>query len=85
MIRQVLNDNTMIYESSKDYGTGVILMLVIPPVSTQDVADYIRANYHQEVNEGDQMHFTDETIHKGLTNPATVQFIPKNRENTHCE
>jgi hypothetical protein len=51
----------MIYESSKDYGTGEILMIHDGETTTQEVCDYLHRNHSQDVNEGDQLQFTDAT------------------------
>jgi len=68
----------MIYESSKDYGTGEILMIHDGATTMQEVCDYLQRNHSQEVNEGDQLHFTDASECYGMTNPATINFSPAN-------
>jgi hypothetical protein len=68
----------MIYESSKDYGTGEILMIHDGDATTQDACDYLRQNHSQDVNEGDQLCFTKSSEHCGLINPATIVFSPAN-------
>ena len=68
----------MIYESSKDYGTGEILMLHEPPTSTQDVVNYLRDRHSQDVNEGDQIEFRESDGYAGYMNEASVTFIPAN-------
>ena len=70
--------NAMIYESSKDYGTGEILMIHDGETTVQEVCDYLQRNHSQEVNEGDQLHFTDASDNHGMTNPATINFSPAN-------
>jgi hypothetical protein len=64
----------MIYESSKDYGTGEILMIHDGETTVQEVCDYLQRNHSQEVNEGDQLHFTDASDNHGMTNPATIKL-----------
>ena len=68
----------MIYESAKDYGTGEILMIHDGETTVQEVCDYLQRNHSQEVNEGDQLHFTDASDNHGMTNPATINFSPAN-------
>ena len=68
----------MIYESSKDYGTGEILMIHDGETTVQEACDYIQRNYSQDVNEGDQLQFTDASECYGMTNPATINFSPAN-------
>lgn len=70
----------MIYESSKDYGTGDILMLHDGETTVQEACDYLQRNHSQEVNEGDQLHFTDASEYHGVKNPATIEFSPANKE-----
>ena len=70
----------MIYESSKDYGTGEILMLHEPPTSTQDVVNYLRDSHSQDVNEEDQIEFRDSDGYAGYMNEASVAFIPANAQ-----
>jgi hypothetical protein len=64
----------MIYESAKDYGTGEILMIHDGETTVQEVCDYLQRNHSQEVNEGDQLHFTDASDNHGMTNPATIKL-----------
>jgi hypothetical protein len=64
----------MIYESAKDYGTGEILMIHDRETTVQEVCDYLQRNHSQEVNEGDQLHFTDASDNHGMTNPATIKL-----------
>jgi hypothetical protein len=75
----------MIYESSKDYGTGEILMIHDGETTVQEVCDYLQRNHSQEVNEGDQLHFTDASDNHGMTNPATINFSPANNTNEERE
>jgi len=42
----------MIYESSKDYGTGEILMIHDGETTVQEVRDYLQRNHSQEMSEG---------------------------------
>jgi len=69
----------MIHESSKNYGTGEILMIHDGTTSTQDVCDYLKRNYSQDVNEGDQLHFTRASEYRGMLNPATIVFYPASK------
>ena len=55
----------MIYESSKDYGTGEILMIHDGETTAQEVCDYLQRNHSQDVNEGDQLQFTDASEYHG--------------------
>ena len=71
----------MIYESSKDYGTGEILMIHDGETTVQEVCDYLQCNHSQEVNAGDQLHFTDASECRGMISPATINFSPANRTN----
>jgi hypothetical protein len=68
----------MIYESSKDYGTGKILIIHDGDTTTQDACDYLQLNHSQDVNEGDQLCFIKPSMHRGLINPATIVFSPAN-------
>lgn len=68
----------MIYESSKDYGTGEILMIHDGETTVREVCDYLQRNYSQEVSEGDRLHFTKASEYWGMTNPATINFSPAN-------
>ena len=68
----------MIYESSKDYGAGEILMIHDGKTTTQEACDYLQRNHSQEVNEGDQLQFTDASECHGMTNPATIIFSHAN-------
>jgi len=68
----------MIYESSKDYGTGEILMIHDGTTSKQDVCDHLKRNHSQDVNEGDRLHFTSASEYRGMLNPATIVFSPAN-------
>ena len=73
----------MIYESSKDYGTGEIIMLHEPPTSTQDVVNYLRDTHSQDVNDGDQIHFREQDGYEFYVNEASVTFIPANKPDRH--
>jgi hypothetical protein len=66
----------MIYESLKDYGTGEILMIHDGETTVQEACDYLQRNHFQDVNEGDQLQFTDASDFYGMTNPATINFSP---------
>jgi len=70
----------MIHESSKDYGTGEILMIHDGETTTQEVCDYLQRNHSQEVNTGDKLHFTNASEYCGMENPATINFSPANTE-----
>lgn len=74
--------DTMIYESSKDYGTGEILMIHDGETAVQEVCDYLQRNYSQEVNKGDELQFTDASECLGMTNPAMINFSPANSKIT---
>ena len=66
----------MIYESSKDYGTGEILMIHDGETTVQEACHYLQRNHSQDVNEGDQLQFTDASECHGMPNPATINFSP---------
>jgi len=68
----------MIYESSKNYSTGEILMIHDGETTVQEVRDYLQRNYSQEMSEGDQLQFEDASEHRGMKNPATISFSPAN-------
>lgn len=68
----------MIHDSSKDYDTGEVLMLHDGKTTVQEVYDFLKKCYSQEIEEGDQLEFYDASEYNGFLNPHTIKFCPKN-------
>jgi hypothetical protein len=68
----------MVIESSKDYGTGNVLMILDGETSLQEIADYLCENHGEDVCAGDKVELTKGGEYKGLVNPPTAYFIKSN-------
>lgn len=68
----------MIYESSKDDGTGEIVIFHDGKTTIQEVYDYLEKSYSLEIEEGDQLQFFNASECNGFLNPPTIKFYHKN-------
>jgi len=65
----------MIIESSKDYGTGTILMIGDGNTSEDEAVEYVEKNYGADTSYG-LMDHTPESEHCGFVNPETWTYTP---------
>lgn len=64
----------MIYESSKDHGTGEILMIFVGRTPTEkEVREY--AQKHYGVSEG-EISISEQSVCRGLINPGSALLKP---------
>ena len=68
----------MIIDSSKDYGTGNVLMILDGKTTTEEVIEYLRRNYSVNDCLAGSLEWTPEGNHKGFVNQATVTYIVHN-------
>ncbi len=63
----------MIYDSSRDYGTGSILILFDGADPTEhEIRDYVRRNYSSNCFE---IEIESESSHNGYRNPGTIRVM----------
>lgn len=67
----------MIYEASKDYGTGAITMIGDGNTPERDAWDYVRDHYGMHPGDGSLEH-TPESEYCGMKNPEVWTFIRAN-------
>lgn len=65
----------MIIESSKDYGTGTILMIGDGNTSEDEAVEYVKKNYGVDARYG-LMDHEPESEYGGFVNPETWTFTP---------
>ena len=68
----------MVIESSKDYGTGNVLMILDDETSLQEIIDYLHENHGENICVGDRVEFMKGGEYKGFINPPTAYFIKSN-------
>ena len=67
----------MIIEGSKDYGTGVILLISDGDATEREAWDWLRENYGMHPKDG-HIEKLEKSGHHGMTNPATFTFFRAN-------
>ena len=78
----------MITDSSKDYGTGNVLMILDGKTTTEDVMDYLKRNYGINDARGAHLEWTPESQCKGFVNQATAVYVrdkPTDNDATRSE
>ena len=65
----------MIYESSKDYGTGIVTMIGDGGTTEAEAWDYVRSAYGMHPSDG-RMEYTPEEGAGSTKNPEVWTFVP---------
>ena len=73
----------MVIESSKDYGTGNVIMVLDGETSPQEINDYLKQCYGEEICEGDKLEMRDGNTFRGLENPPTALLVKNPNAGSH--
>lgn len=73
----------MIYESSKDYATGRVLILWgEEPPTVKEIESYVKTNYGIVAGE---IHIDKPSMFRGMMNPGTITVVPNKTEAARAE